>query len=139
MKFMNYFPYIALALIAVLGYWYINNLTNSLRELESRNATLKSEITAANDTLRTMRQSYVDLNRALKQYYTNVNTMQVTLTNMQAKLARNEKRLSILAREHPQLVQKAVNEEVQKRMACMVAAARGETHATINDNNINCN
>ena len=133
---MNYFPYIALGIVAVLGYWYVNNLTASIRELESKNAMLKAEVKSAKETLNSVRQSYIETNRTLNQYYTNTSMINATLTATQTRLARAENRIDKLAREHPKLVEKMINEEVARRLSCITAASHG---LNTNDQNNNCN
>lgn len=135
---MNYFPYIALGLVALLGYWYINGLTNSLRELESRNATLQAEVKVTSDMMQDMRRQYSEIHRALRQYNASINSMQTSVTTLSTKLAKNEKRLNTLAHDHPIMVQNAVNEAVAERMACLVAASRGERVAKVGGSEIKC-
>ena len=86
-----------------------------------------------------MRQSYLETNRIIKQYYTKVAAMQESVNVMQTKLARNEQRLSVLAKEHPKMVEKAVNEAVEKRMSCIVAASKGQRQVMINGRLEDCN
>ena len=135
---MNYFPYIALGLVALLGYWYINGLTNSIRELESRNATLQAEVKVTSDMMQDMRRQYSEIHRALRQYNASINSMRTSMTTLSTKLAKNEKRLNTLAHDHPILVQNAVNEAVAERMACLVSASRGERVAKVGDDEIKC-
>lgn len=135
---MNYFPYIALGLVALLGYWYINGLTNSIRELESRNATLQAEVKVTSDMMQDMRRQYSEIHRTLRQYNASINSMQTSVTTLSTKLVKNEKRLNTLAQEHPILMQNAVNKAVAERMACLVAASRGERVAKVGDDEIKC-
>lgn len=135
---MNYFPYIALGLVALLGYWYINGLTNSIRELESKNATLQAETKMTTEMLQDMRRQYNEISRVMRQYNASISSMQSSMTNLSTKLAKNEKRLNTLAHEHPALVQDAVNKAVVERMACLVSAARGERTANVNGNEVKC-
>lgn len=126
MKLMNYFPYIALGLVALLGYLYISGLVASVRELESKNATLKSEIKSANDSLDTMRRTYIDTTRTLREYSIQMSKVQESMASLQTKLARDERRLDMLAEKHPKLVEEAINKAVKQRLACITAASKGQ-------------
>lgn len=132
---MNYFPYIALGLVALLGYLYINGLAASVRELESKNAMLKSEVKSANDSLDTMRRTYIETTRTLREYSIQMSIVQESMASLQTKLARDEKRLDMLAEKHPKLVEDAINKAVKQRLACITAAARGQN---VNEND-SCN
>lgn len=132
---MNYFPYIALGLVALLGYLYINGLAASIRELESKNAMLKSEVKSANDSLDTMRRTYIETTRTLREYSIQMSIVQESMASLQTKLARDEKRLDMLAEKHPKLVEDAINKAVKQRLACIAAAARGQN---VNEND-SCN
>lgn len=132
---MNYFPYIALGLVALLGYLYVSSLAASIRELESKNAMLKSEVKAANDSLDTMRRTYIDTTKTLREYSIRMSVVQESIANMQTKLARDERRLDMLAEKHPKLVEEAINKAVKQRLACITAAARGQN---VNEND-SCN
>lgn len=135
---VSYFPYVALGLVALLGYWYINNLTNIVRDLESKNSSLQSEVVSLNGTLDNMRRSYTEMAQAMRRYNSNVSSMKASVDAMSVKLARQESRLDKLAKEHPEMVAKIVNEAVQKRMHCLVSASRGERHATVNGQPVGC-
>ena len=132
---MNYFPYIALGLVALLGYLYINGLAASIRELESKNAMLKSEVKSANDSLDTMRRTYIETTRTLREYSIQMSIVQESMASLQTKLARDEKRLDMLAEKHPKLVEDAINKAVKQLLACIAAAARGQN---VNEND-SCN
>lgn len=136
---VSYFPYVALGLVALLGYWYINNLTNAIRDLEARNSSLKSEIVSVTNTLDNVRKSYSDMAQVVRRYNSNISAMKASIDGMSVKLARQESKLDKLAKAHPDMVAKIVNQAVNERMACIVSASRGLKNATIDGNSINCN
>lgn len=136
---MNYFPYIALGLVALLGYWYINNLTNAIRLLESKNSSLQTELTTVTATMDNMRHNYTEVVNALRRYNANVTSMQTSLEVLAVKLSRNEDRLDKLAKQHPETVAKIVNAAVNKRMACLVSASKGLNTAIVNGESVDCN
>lgn len=139
MKRMNYLPYIAIALVAFLGYLYINNLTSIIRNLEAKNSALKSEIQTANTVIKSLRTQYVQMSNAYTSYSSEVQLLRSKVERINTEIVRNEKRIDKLAKAHPVLVQNAVNEAVAARLACIVSASKGKDTARVNNEKINCN
>ena len=135
---VSYFPYVALGLVALLGYFYINNLTNIVRDLEAKNSTLQAEVVNLNNTLDNVRRSHVEMTNALRRYSSSVNSMKSSVDALSVKLAKQENRLDRLAKEHPEMVAKIVNDAVAKRMQCLVSASRGERNAVVNGQYVDC-
>lgn len=135
---VSYFPYVALGLVALLGYWYINNLTNAIRDLEAKNASLRSEIVSVTSTLDNVRKSYSEMAHVVRRYSSSVNSMKASVEGLSVKLAKQESRLDKLAKQHPELVAKIVNRAVNERMACITAASKGLRNVTVDGNDINC-
>lgn len=138
MKGMNYFPYIALGLVAVIGYFHINALLSSVKELESKNAALRAEVRQAKQVIESVNNQYMEINRNLRLYNGNFTAMQTTVNSISTKLQRDEKRLEYIAKAHPQLIEKVVNQAVEKRLACIIAAAQGKPNAQVNNKQVNC-